>query len=205
MVRTGRLLLGGLVLYLSVAGLTGKQLVFPTYGDGAGLAMAVGNATPPKPGAVAPRHTRTVLMHRAFVIISTLLQAQKSIPGGAAQKSTASSEKKESEVVYITRTGSKYHRGNCRHLAKSRIPVALDEAISRYGPCSACKPPTKVTGASSPSGAVSRTADTRSPRIAAPSTAPRVSGGQCAATTNKGTRCKRNAKPGSAYCWQHGG
>lgn len=29
--------------------------------------------------------------------------------------------------------------------------------------------------------------------------------GQCAATTKKGTQCKRNAASGSEYCWQHGG
>ena len=28
---------------------------------------------------------------------------------------------------------------------------------------------------------------------------------QCAATTKKGTQCKRQASPGSQYCWQHGG
>lgn len=28
---------------------------------------------------------------------------------------------------------------------------------------------------------------------------------QCAATTKKGARCKRTAKAGSSYCWQHGG
>lgn len=28
---------------------------------------------------------------------------------------------------------------------------------------------------------------------------------RCQATTQKGTQCKRNAKPGSRYCWQHGG
>lgn len=28
---------------------------------------------------------------------------------------------------------------------------------------------------------------------------------RCTATTKKGTRCKRNANPGSNYCWQHGG
>ena len=28
---------------------------------------------------------------------------------------------------------------------------------------------------------------------------------QCAATTKKGTQCKRQASPGSEYCWQHGG
>ena len=28
---------------------------------------------------------------------------------------------------------------------------------------------------------------------------------QCRATTKKGTQCKRNASPGSEFCWQHGG
>ena len=28
---------------------------------------------------------------------------------------------------------------------------------------------------------------------------------RCQATTQKGTQCKRNAKAGSRYCWQHGG
>jgi len=28
---------------------------------------------------------------------------------------------------------------------------------------------------------------------------------QCQAITKKGTRCKRKAKPGSRFCWQHGG
>jgi methylphosphotriester-DNA--protein-cysteine methyltransferase len=27
--------------------------------------------------------------------------------------------------------------------------------------------------------------------------------GRCQATTKKGTQCKRNAKKGSKYCWQH--
>ena len=28
---------------------------------------------------------------------------------------------------------------------------------------------------------------------------------QCAATTKRGTQCKRQASPDSPYCWQHGG
>ena len=32
-----------------------------------------------------------------------------------------------------------------------------------------------------------------------------VSSGRCQATTQKGTQCKRNARAGSKYCWQHGG
>ncbi len=45
------------------------------------------------------------------------------------------------ETVYVTKTGTKYHRAGCRHLAKSAIPMALSEAASRYSPCSACNPP----------------------------------------------------------------
>lgn len=30
-----------------------------------------------------------------------------------------------------------------------------------------------------------------------------VSTQQCKAITKKGTRCLRNAQPGSKYCWQH--
>lgn len=44
-------------------------------------------------------------------------------------------------TVYITKTGSKYHRTGCRHLSKSMIPVSLDNAKSRgFSPCSVCKP-----------------------------------------------------------------
>jgi endonuclease YncB( thermonuclease family) len=47
-----------------------------------------------------------------------------------------------SETVYITNSGGKYHRGGCRYLSKSRIPIALDDAAGRYTPCSVCNPPT---------------------------------------------------------------
>ncbi len=48
----------------------------------------------------------------------------------------------EDVTVYITRTGSKYHRGSCSYLRKSRIPISLKEAKRRgYTPCSRCNPP----------------------------------------------------------------
>ena len=44
-------------------------------------------------------------------------------------------------TVYATRTGKKYHRGGCRHLAKSQIPMSRQDAINRgLGACSVCKP-----------------------------------------------------------------
>ena len=44
-------------------------------------------------------------------------------------------------IVYVTETGTKYHRGTCRHLAKSKIEMPLSRAMSNYSPCGTCKPP----------------------------------------------------------------
>jgi endonuclease G len=45
-------------------------------------------------------------------------------------------------IVYITKTGAKYHRGNCSYLRQSKIETTLGSAASRgYDPCSRCKPP----------------------------------------------------------------
>ncbi len=56
-------------------------------------------------------------------------------------------------IVFITRTGTKYHRDGCRYLSKSRIPIGLTDAAARYGPCSVCKPP-RGTGISRPNPGV---------------------------------------------------
>jgi endonuclease G len=46
-------------------------------------------------------------------------------------------------VVYITRTGAKYHNGGCSYLRQSKIEITLGHAVQRgYDPCSRCKPPT---------------------------------------------------------------
>jgi len=45
-------------------------------------------------------------------------------------------------TVYITKSGSKYHRTGCRYLSKSMIPISLKDAKERgYTPCKVCKPP----------------------------------------------------------------
>jgi hypothetical protein len=44
-------------------------------------------------------------------------------------------------VVYVTRSGKKYHRASCSYLRKSKIPISLSEARGQYGPCSRCRPP----------------------------------------------------------------
>jgi len=48
----------------------------------------------------------------------------------------------EDTIVYITKTGKKYHSENCRYLSKSKIPISLKEAVEKgYAPCSVCGPP----------------------------------------------------------------
>ena len=47
----------------------------------------------------------------------------------------------EEITVYVTKTGSKYHRAGCRYLSKSSVPISLSDAKSMYSPCSVCDPP----------------------------------------------------------------
>ena len=49
--------------------------------------------------------------------------------------------KEENPIVYITRTGKKYHREGCSALKSSKIPITLKEARERrYTPCALCDP-----------------------------------------------------------------
>ncbi|MEY7999430.1 thermonuclease family protein [Clostridium sp. Mt-5] len=58
------------------------------------------------------------------------------------QAPTQSSTTNQSETVYVTKTGEKYHRAGCKYLARSQIPISLGDAKSQgYTPCSICNPP----------------------------------------------------------------
>jgi len=47
-------------------------------------------------------------------------------------------------VVYVTKSGTKYHRKDCPHLRRSARALSLKEALERgYEPCAQCKPPTR--------------------------------------------------------------
>ncbi len=48
-------------------------------------------------------------------------------------------------AVFVTRTGSAYHRDDCRYLESSKVPMALSEAQGRgYEPCKVCEPQEKL-------------------------------------------------------------
>jgi len=45
------------------------------------------------------------------------------------------------QVIYVTNTGKKYHKGNCRYLSKSKIKTTKSKAQnSGYTACKVCKP-----------------------------------------------------------------
>lgn len=111
---------------------------------------------------------------------------------------SASTNTNDSKQYYITKTGKKYHSAGCRYLAKSAIEITEEDALARgYAPCLVC---IGSTAASNKSAAPS--VYQQHPKSGIGSA---TSGGRCQATTKKGTQCKRNAAPGSTYCWQHGG
>jgi len=58
-------------------------------------------------------------------------------------ETTSTTEEASGTAVYITESGTKYHRDGCRFLSKSKIAISLEEAKAQgYEPCSVCKPPT---------------------------------------------------------------
>ena len=44
-------------------------------------------------------------------------------------------------TVFVTKTGTKYHRAGCRALAKSSTAIRLGEVGGKYQPCAVCDPP----------------------------------------------------------------
>ena len=58
-----------------------------------------------------------------------------------AQNTRNSTPVAASPTVYITNTGTKYHKSGCRYLSQSKIAISKKDAIAQgYGACSVCKP-----------------------------------------------------------------
>ena len=68
-------------------------------------------------------------------------EKKASQPPSASPAQTESQPQKKEQTVYITRTGSKYHRAGCQYLSRSQIPIKKSDAIDRgYTACSRCNP-----------------------------------------------------------------
>lgn len=68
-------------------------------------------------------------------------------------------------TVYITKSGEKYHSDGCSSLKKSKISIALKDAVAKgYSPCSKCNPASldSTSGSESTKAATSKTSTTSS-------------------------------------------
>ncbi len=81
--------------------------------------------------------------------VSTSKIAAYSVPAAVTSSQTQTqtqtvqptAQDTQEETVYVTKTGSKYHRAGCKYLKDSSIPMSLKDAqVAGYTPCSACNP-----------------------------------------------------------------
>jgi len=65
----------------------------------------------------------------------------KGVKEASSGSSSASASDTNELTVYITDTGSKYHRDGCRYLSRSKHAISLSDALSfGYDACSVCRP-----------------------------------------------------------------
>lgn len=51
-------------------------------------------------------------------------------------------------AVYVTKSGTKYHRADCYHLTASAQEMTIEEAVAKgYEPCTYCRPDVPREGA----------------------------------------------------------
>jgi len=76
-------------------------------------------------------------------ILFILLLGPGLVPGSVSPSFDEKKKEKKPAVVYITRTGKRYHLEKCRYL-RSKIKTDVAEATETgYTPCKVCKPPKK--------------------------------------------------------------
>lgn len=79
-----------------------------------------------------------------LVVLSAVLFAGMVLYMNASLASApAKPAKPAKDIVYITKSGKKFHRSICRTLARSKkkIPISRQDTIKKgYTPCKACNP-----------------------------------------------------------------
>ena len=95
----------------------------------------------------------------------------------------------QSQSVYKTPSGKKYHLANCRMVNNVSEKLSISEALSiGLEPCKICNPP--VTSSSNASAANKAKGEGTTV--------------QCKGITKNGTRCKHMTSIANGYCFQHG-
>ncbi len=96
-----------------------------------------------------------------------------------------------SQFVYKTPSGSKYHLTSCKHVNNVSKRMTVDEAINKYylSPCKICNPPV-------PKGALFLQSE-KDKAVGACDVR------QCLGETKSKARCKRKTRLCNGYCFQH--
>ncbi len=80
----------------------------------------------------------------SFILVFSLFTAcdTEETVKPAESKIEITNETTQSETVYRTKTGKKYHESDCIYLKNSKIEITLSKAKSKgLTPCSVCRPP----------------------------------------------------------------
>ncbi len=81
----------------------------------------------------------------AYFLFFTLLILTLNLSACGSDIEETESLSDNSPVVYVTETGTKYHKNNCSYLSKSKIEITLEKAQDKgYTRCSKCKPPKEL-------------------------------------------------------------
>lgn len=108
-----------------------------------------------------------------------------------------------SQTVYVTKTGSKYHKENCRYLHSSKIETTVSKAkADGLSACKVCKPSTSSKATTTETTAPKATTTEVKEETKTTSTK-KATSSRCTATTKSGNRCKRTTTDWSGKCWQH--
>ncbi len=76
-----------------------------------------------------------------FLNIEGVKEESKKIEVTDAVSESIVASDNNSDVVYVTESGTKYHKAGCHHLKKSKIEMSKAAAdADGYTPCSVCKP-----------------------------------------------------------------
>lgn len=106
----------------------------------------------------------------------------------------------QTQTVYVTKTGKKYHNENCRYLKKSKQEITLQKALKlEYEACSVCKPIQTETVSNNNTF---KSVDTK-PKSTTTTKSNLQTSTQCTGITKSGNRCKRMTKSANNRCYQH--
>jgi len=103
------------------------------------------------------------------------------------------------QTVYTTKTGTKYHKNNCRYLKYSKKELKIKEAKSLgYVACKVCKPSADNSTDKKEDASNSITTSSSKKKMVKKAKAT-----QCTGKTKAGKRCKRMTKSLTGRCYQH--